>query len=92
MGAKVTKKPDIEFLSFYLNAFSELGTCRHNGMAVGNIPFTAIAEYAKIYNVENFEELLYIIRVMDNKYLELLDGKRKSVPDNRNEDSRTERS
>jgi len=38
-------------------------------MGIGPIPFTAIAEYAKIYEVEDFEEFLYLIRVMDNQFI-----------------------
>lgn len=40
-------------------------------MSIGPIPFTAIAEYAKIYDVESFDDFIYIIRVMDNQFLKL---------------------
>lgn len=35
------------------------------------IPFTAIIDYSKIYNVEDFDEFLYFIRLMDSKVIEL---------------------
>ena len=53
-----------------------------NGMSIGNIPFTAIAEYAKIYEVEDFDEFLHLIRVMDNKFLRMADGKREGKSNN----------
>jgi hypothetical protein len=40
-------------------------------MGDGPISFLAIAEFAKIYEVEEFEEFLYVIRSMDNEYLKL---------------------
>lgn len=41
-------------------------------MAVGPIPFTAVADYFTIYNIEGeFFEFSAIIRHMDNVYLEL---------------------
>lgn len=42
----------------------------------GNIPLTAIIEYAKIFDVGDFEEFLYIIREMDKELLRLEDGNR----------------
>ena len=39
-------------------------------MSIGPIPFTAIAEFAKINKIDDFHEFLYIIRVLDNIYLE----------------------
>jgi hypothetical protein len=41
------------------------------GMSVGPIPFTAIVEYAKLYEVaeDEFDEFIYIIRAMDSEYL-----------------------
>lgn len=40
-------------------------------MSIGPIPFTAIVEYCKIYEVQDVEEFIYIIRVMDNKFISL---------------------
>jgi hypothetical protein len=36
---------------------------------VGQIPFTAIVEYSKIYEIEDFEEFLYLIRRMDAAFI-----------------------
>lgn len=35
------------------------------------IPFTAIVEYAKVYEVDYFDEFLSTIRSMDNEILRL---------------------
>jgi hypothetical protein len=66
------KKPEVDAFNFYIEAFNELSTCRPIGMGEGPIPFTSIAEYAKIYEVEQgeeFLEFLYYIRAMDSEYL-----------------------
>lgn len=63
--------PNVEPFAFYLDAFKELSTCRPTGFGVGPIPFTAIVEYAKIYDVGDFHEFLDIVRIMDSKFLEL---------------------
>ena len=68
-------KPDIGPFSFYLDAFKELGTCRTSAMSVGPIPFTAITEYSRLYDVGDFDEFLFVIRKMDDTLLEL-EGKR----------------
>lgn len=66
-------KPEVSGFEFYLTSFKELGTCRPVGMGVGPIPFTSIAEYARIFEVEgeDFFELLYYVREMDDEYLKL---------------------
>jgi len=35
-------------------------------MDISPIPFTAIAEYVRIYDIDDFDEFLYIIRLVDN--------------------------
>lgn len=40
-------------------------------MGLGPIPFTAIAEYSKLFDVEDFEEFHYLMRVMDHKFLDM---------------------
>lgn len=72
------QEPGIEGLEFYYDAFRELSTSRPVGMAAGPIPFTAIAEYFKIYELDDFEEFLYIIRQLDKVYLELSSENTKS--------------
>ena len=64
-------EPDVSLFSGYIYAFRELGSCRVNGMGVGPIPFTSIMEYARLYNVEDAEEFLYLMRVMDDTLLDL---------------------
>ena len=56
---------------FYLDAFRELSTCRPSGFGLSPIPFTAIVEYAKIYNIQEFNEFLDYIRLMDSELLRL---------------------
>ena len=62
-------EPEIRPFEFYLDCFSELHTCR-NRMTLSPIPFTSIAEFAKLKNIEDFDEFLYLMRVLDNVYLE----------------------
>lgn len=64
-------EPDVSGLEFYLDAFRELSTSRPSGLDIGAIPFTAIAEYFRIYELEDFDEFAYIIRRMDNTFLKL---------------------
>lgn len=63
--------PNVEPFGFYIESFRELSTCRSQGFGMGPIPFTAIIDYSKIYNVEDFDEFLYFIRLMDSKVIEL---------------------
>lgn len=65
-------EPIISGFEFYFDALRELGSTRQFGMAPGPIPFTAIVEYFKIFDIDgDFEEFAYIIRRLDNAYLEL---------------------
>jgi hypothetical protein len=64
-------EPGIFGMDFYFDAFRELSTSRPVGMEIQHIPFTAIAEYFRIYELQDFDEFLYIIRCMDNTLLEL---------------------
>jgi hypothetical protein len=72
-------EPEISQFRYYIDAFHELSSCRSIGMALGPIPFTAIAEYSKLFDVEDFEEFHYLMRFMDNKFLELEAKKHKST-------------
>lgn len=65
-------------MQFYIDAFHELSTCRISGMGLSPIPFTAISHYATIYDIEDFEEFLYIIRVMDTAFLNINRRKQKA--------------
>lgn len=77
-GAKVDEAPDVDLVYFYVEAFSELSTCRISGFGLSPIPFTAIVEYAKIYEVDDFEEFLYLIRVMDNTLINIKEKQKKT--------------
>jgi hypothetical protein len=65
------KEPDIGPFRLYLDAFQELSTCRVNSMVLGPIPFTAIIEYSRLFDVGDFNEFHYCIRAMDNELLRL---------------------
>ena len=62
-------EPNVEPFEFYIQAYSELSSCRHAGMNPLPIPFTAIVEYARLYDVGDFEEFKYLIRRVDNSIL-----------------------
>ena len=87
-GADVTPVPNIDHFAFYIDAFRELNSCRDYGMGLGPIPFTAIAEYAKIYEVEDFDEFLYYIRVMDNQFIKSQNGRASKERNTKNKTSR----
>lgn len=65
------QEPNIEGLEFYLDAFRELGSCRPGGMDLMAIPFTAIVEYSRIYQIGDFDDFAFTIRCMDNVYLDM---------------------
>lgn len=62
-------EPDVGVFMVYLDMFFELDTCR---VASYNspIPFTAIYNFANIKEIENFDEFLYIIRLLDNTVIQ----------------------
>lgn len=63
-------EPDLTGLHFYIDAFRELSTARPAGMDLTAIPFTAIAEYSRIYEIED-EDFFLIMRMMDDEFLKL---------------------
>lgn len=69
--APESAEPNIEGLEFYLDAFREVSSCRPAGMALSPIPFTAIVEYSRLYEIDEPEEFAYIMRRMDNAILDL---------------------
>lgn len=75
MVAEKEREPAIGELSFYFDAFRELSSCRQIAMGLGPIPFTAIVEYSRLYQVGDFEDFLYFIRLMDNELI-MLENKR----------------
>lgn len=68
------------YFQFYIDAFYDLTTCRYNGMSTGPIPFTAMIEYAKIYDIvgDDLVDFLHVMRVMDNAFLNKVQEKEKS--------------
>jgi hypothetical protein len=64
-------EPNIGGFEFYFDAFRELSTCRPSGLDLAAIPFTAIVDYSRIYELGDFEDFIYIIRAMDNEFLRL---------------------
>lgn len=60
---------------FYIDAFRELSTCRPSSQGLGPIPFTAIVEYARVFDVDDFEEFLYLVRLMDDVVLDNVNSK-----------------
>ena len=68
---ELDREPTIEGFEFYLDAFRELSTSRPTGLEMGAIPFTAIADYFRIYELQDFDEFAYVIRQMDDTLLEL---------------------
>lgn len=64
-------RPNADSFIFYTQAFEELSSCRPSGLGISSIPFTAVAEYARIFEVEDFHEFLYLIRLMDAELIKL---------------------
>lgn len=59
-------------LELYYDAFWELSTCRAAGMSLGPIPWSAIKDYAETFELDEAqqEDLFYLVRAMDNAYLD----------------------
>lgn len=64
--------PNVENFAFYIDSFLELSSCRSSGFDIGPIPFTSIIQYASIYDVEDVEDFVFLIRAMDNKFVQLM--------------------
>ena len=64
-------EPEITGLEFYLDAYRELDTSRPVGMDIMPIPFTAILEYFRIYELGDFDEFLYLIRLLDREFMKM---------------------
>ena len=75
----IANKPYLKAgLPFYYQAFVYLDTCRAIGMGPGRIPWTAMNEYAREQDLdqETRERLFYLIKSMDDAYLDHMDKKR----------------
>jgi len=65
-----------DLVSFYWSSFWELSSTRHE---LGQIPWTAVNEYAKRWGVdspEEFDEFLLFIRALDSEFLSTQNNKR----------------
>jgi hypothetical protein len=52
-------------------------------MALGPIPFTSIVEYARVYEIDDFEDFHYVIRRMDDAFLDLESKKSEKKSENK---------
>lgn len=69
---KIANAPTIrQGLEVYYVAFWELSTCRPIGMGVGQIPWTAIDQYAarQGWEGERYEDLVDFTRAMDRTFM-----------------------
>ncbi len=71
-------EPDIGPFEYYMDCFRELSTCRNNGMSLGPIPVTAILDYFKAIDGEDFENFIYIMRLLDDTLLKHMAEKSKA--------------
>lgn len=76
------RAPITDNFELYIDAFHELRTCAPTGFGPAPIPFTAVVEYSKIYNIEDFDEFLFFIRAMDRELLALEEQEQKSKKPN----------
>ena len=80
---KIANAPDLlPGLEMYWIAFSDLTTCRSEGMDEGRIPWTAVIRYAEWLklNDEETDDFVTLIKAMDETYINHRRGeaKRKS--------------
>jgi hypothetical protein len=64
--------PDLALgLEFTYSAFWELSGCRSVGFGIGFIPWSAIADYAKVQELdrEDADDFIYLIRAMDRAFV-----------------------
>lgn len=76
---RIKNKPVINrFAAWYVEVFYELDTERPSAMSgLPPIPWSAIHHYAQAYDIagELYDDLLYIIRAMDNIFLAAVNKK-----------------
>lgn len=77
----VDVEPDLGPFEFFIDAYRELSTSRPVGLSMGAIPFTAIVEYSRIYDVGDFEDFHFLIRKLDYAFLEMQASKNKASGD-----------
>lgn len=75
---KIRNAPELDpSLRIYSRAFKQLSSCRQLGMGIGPIPWTAVVEYAKIYQLsqEQTDALHFHVERMDGAYLDWVNKK-----------------
>ena len=80
---RIANAPKLFFgLELYYDAFWELNTCRSAGWGVMPIPWSSIRDYSVTFDLDEAQEedLFYLIRVMDNAFLDYHEGKKPSPP------------
>lgn len=78
LPARISNAPDIEAgLDLFIQAFFDLDTERSHGLALTAIPYSAILNYARQYELdeETTSDMLFLIRRMDNAHLRRLEKK-----------------
>jgi hypothetical protein len=77
---RIQNAPDLLVgLELTFDAFTELNTCRQTGWSAGPIPSWCIDDYAERLDLdaEETEDLLYLIRMMDQAFLKHIAAKNK---------------
>jgi len=80
---RIQNAPDLNLgLSLYFTAFWDLDTCRPVGFGYGPIPWSAVRDYALTFEFdeEQQEALFYLIRKLDNAYLQHQHKVKKNAP------------
>ncbi len=75
MPDRIANAPTLQIgLQLYLQAFFDLDAERSHAMAVTPIPWTSICAYAFAHNLddEQREDLLFLVRRLDNAHMERL--------------------
>ncbi len=70
---KVANAPVLQTgLDLYYTAFLDLCSCRSSGFGMGQIPWTAINDYAVAweFSIEQTEDLLHHAKALDQAYME----------------------
>ena len=70
--------PSAQEFQFYWDAFEELCTARPSGLSASPIPFTAIIDYCRIYDIEDFRGFKLLMRRLDQVYIDLNNAASKS--------------
>lgn len=69
---RIQDAPQLQLgLELFYDAFWDLNGCRTFGMGMGPIPWTAIKDFAQAFEFdeEQFDDLYYYVRRMDDAYL-----------------------